>query len=211
MVKIQYVILVVLVLASMPIMVFYHYKNQLTSYEGSFKDTRLWKENAKSLKLTTNAFIKTTIKDEGKQLSLNKSPINTGFSINEYLKPIESTPSLVIRISHLNCSTCIENLLKIAKQKIPRKYQNKVVVLTDFPKTAYYDSYIKSAIRIDFPFRNLKIDDYSFESSQNNLPFMFIIDEDNKIRNILIHTKEDKRRTEFYLEAIINRYFRDAT
>lgn len=54
--------------------------------------------------------------------------------------------------------------------------------------------------------RNRVMSEMSLKSESINLPFMFIIDKANKIRQVFAHVKEDKTRTVHYLKAIVNNY-----
>ena len=60
----------------------------------------------------------------------------------------------------------------------------------------------------DFPFamRNRVMSEMGLKSESINLPFMFIIDKANKIRQVFAHVKEDKTRTVHYLKAILDNY-----
>ena len=116
------------------------------------------------------------------------------YNIVQYNKSIDSTPLLAIRISPRHCSYCVEDLLSIVKSNIPEKLGGKVVVLTDFFRPVYAQSFMSE--RKDFPFamRNMGMSEIVLKSESINLPFMFIIGKANKIRQVFAHVKEDKTR-----------------
>ena len=163
-------------------------------------------QNLLEIRKSIDSFIRQTAMDEGRQININKSPKYSKYNIAQYNKSIDSTPLLAIRISPRHCSYCVEDLLSIVKSNIPEKFSDKVVVLTDFSRPIYAQLFMSE--RKDFPFamRNKIMSKMGLKSESINLPFMFIIDKENKVRQVFAHVKEDKTRTIHYLKAILDNY-----
>ena len=174
--------------------------------EKEFAELKNSYQNLLEIRKSIDSFIRQTAMDEGRQIIINKSIKNSKYDIVQYNKSIDSTPLLAIRISPRHCSYCVEDLISIVKNNIPEKLSGKVVVLTDFSRPIYAQSFISE--RKDFPFamRNRVMSEMGLKSESINLPFMFIIDKANKIRQVFAHVKEDKTRTIHYLKAIVDNY-----
>ena len=172
--------------------------------EKEFAELKSSYQNLLEIRKSIDSFIQQTVMDESKQIIINKSPKYSKYNIVQYNKSIDSTPLLAIRISPRHCSYCVEDLISIVKNNIPEKLSGKVVVLTDFSRPIYAQSFMSE--RKDFPFamRNRVMSEMSLKSESINLPFMFIIDKANKIRQVFAHVKEDKTRTIHYLKAIVD-------
>ena len=174
--------------------------------EKEFTELKSSYQNLLEIRESIDSFIRQTVIDEGRQIIINKSPKHSKYNIVQYNKSIDTTPVLAIRISPRHYSYCVEDLLSIVKSNIPEKFSGKVVVLTDFSRPVYAQSFMWE--RKDFPFamRNRVISEMGLKSESINLPFMFIIDKANNIRQVFAHVKEDKTRTIHYLKAILDNY-----
>ena len=157
--------------------------------EKEFAELKSSYQNLLEIRKSVDSFIRQTAMDEGNQIIIKKSPKYSKYNIVQYNKSIDSTPLLAIRISPRHCSYCVEDLLSIVKSNIPEKFSCKVVVLTDFSRSIYAQSFMSE--RKDFPFaiRNRVMSEIGLKSESINLPFMFIIDKANKIRQVFAHVK----------------------
>lgn len=174
--------------------------------EKEFAELKSSYQNLLEIRKSIDSFIQQTAVDEGRQIIINKSPKYSKYNIVQYNKSIDTTPLLAIRISPRHCSYCVEDLLSIVKNNIPEKFSDKVVVLTDFSRPVYAQSFMSEHKDFPFAMRNRVISEMGLKSESINLPFMFIIDKANKIRQVFAHVKEDKTRTVHYLKAVLNNY-----
>lgn len=165
-------------------------------FQARFSDTHTY----------TSSLIRTSMQDEGKSFTM-KDLESLGFdNLEKYKEPIGSLPVLVVRFSQRHCSLCIEDLISLINKNIYQKISIKVVFLTDFLKPIYAKSFVKQNDDFLFPMRNIGVSGTDLKSESINLPFMFILDKENKIRQVFTHVKEDKARTVHYLKAVLDNY-----
>ena len=110
--------------------------------EKEFAELKSSYQNLLEIRKSIDSFIRQTAMDEGRQIIIDKSP---KYNIVQYNKSIDLPPLLAIRISPRHCGYCVEDLLSIVKSNIPEKFSGKVVVLTDFSRPVYAQSFMLGA------------------------------------------------------------------
>ena len=188
-------------------LLFKSYHNRtVKKHENSIDKLKQFQERFSEVHTYTSSLIKTSMQDEGKYFTI-KDLESSGFdNLEKYKEPVGSLPVLVVRFSQRHCSSCIEDLISLLNKNISQKISVKVVFLTDFLKSIYAKSFIKQNDNFLFPMRNIGVSGTGLKSESVNLPFMFIVDKENKIRQVFTHVKEDKTRTIHYLKAIVDNY-----
>ncbi len=157
-----------------------------------------------------NSFILTTAKDENKRLNINELSSLEYEKLSNYNKPLCSLPLLVVRLSEGQCSDCVRNLLNILQEKIPQALEKRVVILTDFSRYFYAKKFVEENPDIPFAFRNMKRTKAVLKSDFYNAPYIFVIDNDSKINNVLIHLTDEPERTKQYIVAMISKFLLEA-
>ena len=183
-----------------------YYERTVKKHEDSIDELKRFQERFSDTHTYTSSLIRTSMQDEGKYFTI-KDLESSGFNnLERYKESIGSLPVLVVRFSQRHCSLCIENLISLLNKNIPQKITNKIIFLTDFFKPVYAKSFAKQHDDFLFPMRNIGVSGTGLKSESVNLPFMFIVDNENKIRQVFTHVKEDKTRTIHYLKAIVDNY-----
>ena len=184
----------------------FYYDRTVKKHEDSIDKLKQFQERFSETHTYTSSLVRTSMQDEGKYFTI-KDLESSGFdNLEKYKEPIGSLPVLVVRFSQRHCSSCIEDLISLLKKSISQEFSIKVVFLTDFFKPVYAKSFIKQNDKFLFPMRNIDVSGTGLKSESINLPFMFILDKENKIRQVFTHVKEDKVRTVHYLKAIVDNY-----
>lgn len=119
-------------------------------------------ERLKSIDGIEKNLLVKTITDDGK---IGRTKID-----NQPLK----TPIIVIRFSQFNCSTCVESLLEVIKDKLPERLHSRVLLLPNYVTTLYLNEFLKRN-NLAYPMYNLKDSDINLVADKAGLPFLFVM------------------------------------
>lgn len=121
-------------------------------------------------------------------------------------KLLEGKETLVFKFSSSNCSTCIQSgfsaLRKIAKN-IPRE---RLIILADKSNRREVQA-LSNSMGLDYPIYLVDDNAFSHILRDENVPFVFIIGEDLRMKDLFIPMKELPDYSDMYYRIIWKKYF----
>ena len=121
-------------------------------------------------------------------------------------KLLEGKETLVFKFSSSNCSTCIQSgfsaLRKIAKI-IPRE---RLIILADKSNRREVKA-LSNSMGLDYPIYLVDDNAFSHILRDENVPFVFIIGEDLRMKDLFIPMKELPDYSDMYYRIIWKKYF----
>ena len=124
--------------------------------------------------------------------------------LNKYL---DDSKKLVLVLSDLHCSTCVDQLLFIVKNEIPEQFRHKVLVLftvrgSTLQQWEHRQKILTGSDFLEIPDRSLHLPIDSLEN-----PYFFITGPDNNAKLTYTPYPSLEYQTKAYLTMIKERYF----
>lgn len=121
-------------------------------------------------------------------------------------KLLDGKETLVFKFSSSNCSTCIQSgfsaLRKIAKN-IPRE---RLIILADKSNRREVQA-LSNSMGLDYPIYLADDNAFSHMLRDENVPFVFVIGEDLRMKDLFIPMKELPDYSDMYYRIIWKKYF----
>lgn len=121
-------------------------------------------------------------------------------------KLLEGKETLVFKFSSSNCSTCIQSgfsaLRKIARN-IPRE---RLIILADKSNRREVQA-LSNSMGLDYPIYLADDNAFSHMLRDENVPFVFVIGEDLRMKDLFIPMKELPDYSDMYYRIIWKKYF----
>lgn len=116
---------------------------------------------------------------------------------------------LIFKISHKNCTPCIDNELENLYRVSEKIGVDKIVILCESANMREFVAYFRA---LAYPFTCYYIEEDSFGDilSKENIPFVFLMNEELRIRNLFIPSKELPNYAREYYHLMIARYWNPA-
>ncbi len=124
------------------------------------------------------------------------------------LEKIAKESKIILRLPEFSCTSCFEESLIAFKKFIDRIGDNNVIIISKYenPRDLYM---FKRINKFTCSVYNIK-EDTGLIAENNSFPFIFFIDESMKTKDLHVIRKGDSKLTEFYLENMFNKYFKNS-
>jgi len=138
--------------------------------------------------------------NQNMQLSNNLEVVDEKFDTLS-LKKIIDSDKLVFYYEEFNCMPCVEETMSLLNNKIDKIGRDKAIILTCYeqPRELYLFSHINN---IEIPIYNLK-SKLNIPAVTINTPFLFTINNDLKINNLMLVDHTSPELVNEYLDRLV--------
>lgn len=118
----------------------------------------------------------------------------------------EAGPLLVLRISELSCSMCVDSALMNVKRFIEdHDLEDRVLFLTSYKRERDLILF-RRLYQIDYPVYNIGENQITLPVESRNVPYMFVTDSTLLSRSLFIPERTFPKLTKRYLDFVKKRY-----
>ena len=120
---------------------------------------------------------------------------------------VDNQPTLLISFSDLHCSSCIHSLFNVINQYVSEIPEKRVIIIGRFQNKRSFSAF-QTNQNIEYPVCFVQEKDSNLSLlSEENLPFICLVDSSLKVQNLHIPIKEIPKHTKRYMNMIIRRFF----
>lgn len=114
---------------------------------------------------------------------------------------------LILKVSNKNCTPCIDIELENLYRMSERIGMNKIIVLCEYDNIREFSAYFKT---FQYPFACFYTESGNFHDilEQENVPFVFIMDRNLRIRNLFIPSKDLTDYSNTYYSIMAEKYWK---
>jgi hypothetical protein len=120
--------------------------------------------------------------------------------------PTDNHYKFVIRVSQENCFTCFEKAFKMINSYTSKISSPDVLYLGHYAELTTMTTFIRSnlgknaaGLNLESPL-NLKVD-------KLELPYLFVLDQNGRVHNVYVITKQNQKQVDRYMSEILKKYF----
>lgn len=176
------------------------------TWDSSQKDKIIIKQELHTQNLDGNIFILEHNMMEqmaSTGISVGQSSFLTNYeNRKKLLSQLKSGSLLVVRISPLSCSICVDSTMLILRKFINNNLKDRVIILTSYNTQRDLVLFRRLHQMANIEIFNIKEDEITLPIENEKKPYMFIIDSTLISRSLFIPEKTISGLTDLYLRSI---------